>query len=191
MIAFSYPPDTFMLTEQSIANDFNPKVKFLGVGVAFPSYKGKFGDKVNGIFGLGAWDPNGPGVKDYFARHKAVNKGRSPTAGPAPTPTPGCRCCSRRSSASARSTAPRSSQEIKTGTFKTILGDIKLEGNRRQGGWHVGQWQGGEFYGIAPANRRAPKQPMSSDAADAFALRARARSAGPFLHPICARPTTP
>ena len=64
MIAFSYPPDTFMLTEQSIANDFNPKVKFLGVGVAFPSYKGKFGDKVNGIFGLGAWDPNGPGVKD-------------------------------------------------------------------------------------------------------------------------------
>ena len=24
MIAFSYPPDTFMLTEQSIANDFNP-----------------------------------------------------------------------------------------------------------------------------------------------------------------------
>ena len=46
MIAFSYPPDTFMLTEQAMANDFNPKFKFLSVGVAFPSYKGKFGDKI-------------------------------------------------------------------------------------------------------------------------------------------------
>jgi branched-chain amino acid transport system substrate-binding protein len=78
MIAFSYPPDTFMLTEQSMANDFNPKIKMLSVGVAFPSYKAKFGDKVNGIFGLGGWDPNGPGVKEYFERHKAVNKGAEP-----------------------------------------------------------------------------------------------------------------
>ena len=77
MIAFSYPPDTFMLTEQAMANDFNPKFKFLSVGVAFPSYKGKFGDKINGTFGLGAWDPNGPGVKEYVERHKAVNKGRA------------------------------------------------------------------------------------------------------------------
>ena len=78
MIAFSYPPDTFMLTEQSIANDFNPKFKFLSVGVAFPSFKGKFADKANGTFGLGAWDPNGPGVKEYVERHKAVNKGAEP-----------------------------------------------------------------------------------------------------------------
>ena len=41
MIAFSYPPDTFMLTEQSIANDFNPKFKFLSVGVAFPELQGQ------------------------------------------------------------------------------------------------------------------------------------------------------
>ena len=60
MVAFSYPPDTFMLTEQATTNDFNPKVKFLGVGVAFPNYKGKFGDKANGVFGLGAWNPTAP-----------------------------------------------------------------------------------------------------------------------------------
>jgi branched-chain amino acid transport system substrate-binding protein len=65
MIAFSYPPDTFMLTEQALANDFNPKVKYLAVGAAFPNYKAKFGDKINGFFGLGAWDPAGPGVQDW------------------------------------------------------------------------------------------------------------------------------
>ena len=80
LIALSYPPDTFMLTEQAAANDFNPKIRFLGVGVAFPTYKAKFGDKINGIFGLGGWDPNGPGMKEYFERHKAVNKGTG--AGP-------------------------------------------------------------------------------------------------------------
>ena len=61
MIAISYPPDTFMITEQSIANDFKPKVRFLGVGSAFPNYKGKFGDKVDGIFGLGGLDPDRAG----------------------------------------------------------------------------------------------------------------------------------
>ena len=77
MIALSYPPDTFMLTEQAMANDFNPKLQVPRRRHAFPSYKGKFGDKINGIFGLGGWDPNGPGMKEYFERHKAVNKGRA------------------------------------------------------------------------------------------------------------------
>jgi branched-chain amino acid transport system substrate-binding protein len=50
-------------------------------------------------------------------------------------------------------------QEMRTGTFKTVQGDLKLTGNRDAGAWHVGQWQGGEFYGIAP-NRAGAKQPM-------------------------------
>src|SRR5262249_1365464 len=44
LIALSYPPDTFMITEQSLASDFKPKIRFLGVGTAFPTYKAKFGD---------------------------------------------------------------------------------------------------------------------------------------------------
>ena len=49
---------------------------------------------------------------------------------------------------------------MKTGTFKTIIGDIKLTGNRNPSLWHVGQWQNGEFYGLAPANRPGAKQPI-------------------------------
>ena len=49
-------------------------------------------------------------------------------------------------------------EELKTGTFKTILGDMKLEGNRLTKLWWVGQWQGGEYKGIAP-HRPAGSRP--------------------------------
>ena len=38
-IAFSYPPDTLALTEQSRIAGFNPKIFYTGVGTAFPLYQ--------------------------------------------------------------------------------------------------------------------------------------------------------
>ena len=38
-IAFSYPPDTFMLTEQSRIVGFNPQILYAAIGSAFPDYK--------------------------------------------------------------------------------------------------------------------------------------------------------
>ncbi len=151
MIAFSYPPDTFMLTEQAMANDFNPKFKFLSVGVAFPSYKGKFGDKIDGTFGLGAWDPNGPGVKEYVERHKAVNKAE-PDRWASSNTYAGLQALQQAIERVGEIDRAKIIEELKTGTFKTILGDMKLEGNRLTKLWWVGQWQGGEYKGIAPAN---------------------------------------
>ena len=155
MIAFSYPPDTFMLTEQAMANDFNPKFKFLSVGVAFPSYKGKFGDKINGTFGLGAWDPNGPGVKEYVERHKAVNKAE-PDRWASSNTYAGLQALQQAIERVGEIDRAKIIEELKTGTFKTILGDMKLEGNRLTKLWWVGQWQGGEYKGIAPAICRVP-----------------------------------
>jgi branched-chain amino acid transport system substrate-binding protein len=160
MIAFSYPPDTFMLTEQSMTNDFNPKVKFLSVGVTFPPYKGKFGDNVNGIFGLGAWDPNGPGVKEYVERHKAVNKGQEPDRWASSNTYAALQVLQQAIERVGEIDRAKITQEIKTGTFKTILGDIKLEGNALKKLWWVGQWQNGEYVGIAPANMPGAKPPI-------------------------------
>ena len=162
LIALSYPPDTFMLTEQSIANDFNPKIRFLGVGVAFPSYKGKFGDKVNGIFGLGGWDPNGPGMKEYFERHKALaaNKGAEADRWASSSTYAGLQALQQAIERVGEIDRAKILQELKTGTFKTVAGDLKLDGNRDKTAWHIGQWQGGEFYAVAPAGRAGAKQPM-------------------------------
>jgi branched-chain amino acid transport system substrate-binding protein len=150
MIAFSYPPDTFMLTEQSIANDFNPKVKFLSVGVAFPSYKGKFGDKINGVFGLGAWDPNGPGVQDWVKRHKDVNKGQEPDRWASSNTYAGLQILQQAIERVGEIDNKKIIAEMRTGTFKTILGDVKLENNQLTKLWWVGQYQGGEYKGVAP-----------------------------------------
>jgi branched-chain amino acid transport system substrate-binding protein len=148
-----------MLTEQSIANDFNPKVRFLGVGVAFPVFKAKFGDKVNGIFGLGGWDPNGPGMQDYFARHKAVTN-QEADRWASPATYAGLQALQQAIERVGEIDRPKILQELKTGTFKTVAGDLKLENNADKAAWHIGQWQGGEFYAIAPASRAGAKPPM-------------------------------
>jgi branched-chain amino acid transport system substrate-binding protein len=156
VIAFSYPPDTFMLTEQMAANDFNPKVRFLSVGVAFPNYKGKFGDKVNGIVGLGGWDPNASGMKEYFERHKALTK-QEPDRWGSPNTYAGLEVLQQAIERVGEIDRAKIIEEMRTGTFKTLLGDIKLAGNRNPALWHVGQWQNGEFYGVAPADRPGAK----------------------------------
>jgi len=161
MIALSYPPDTFMITEQSMANDFKPKIRFLGVGAAFPPYKAKFGDKIDGNFSLGGWDPNGPGMQDYFARHKALpaNKGAEPDRWASSATYAGLQALQQAIEMVGEIDRAKIMQALKTGTFKTVAGDLKLPGNRDEQAWLIGQWQGGEFYAVAPASRSGAKPP--------------------------------
>src|SRR4030067_2116332 len=41
LLGMSYPGDTFLITEQAKVIELNPKVFYLGVGVAFPAYRDK------------------------------------------------------------------------------------------------------------------------------------------------------
>jgi branched-chain amino acid transport system substrate-binding protein len=158
LVAFSYPPDTFMLTEQSIANDFSPKVKFLSVGVAFPNYKAKFADKVEGTFGLGAWNPDGPGVKDWFARHKSLTN-QEPDRWASSNTYASLQVLQQAIEQVGEIDRPKIVEAIKTGTFKTILGDTKLEAGVLRKVWWVGQWQDGEYRGIAPTDLPGAAKP--------------------------------
>ena len=160
MIALSYPPDTFMITEQSMANDFKPKIRFLGVGAAFPTYKAKFGDKIDGNFSLGGWDPNGPGMQDYFARHKALTGGKEPDRWASAATYAGLQALQQAIERVGEIDRAKIIQELKTGTFKTVAGDLKLAGNRDAQAWLIGQWQGGEYYAVAPTSRAGAKPPV-------------------------------
>jgi branched-chain amino acid transport system substrate-binding protein len=160
MLAWSYPPDTFMITDQSIANEFNPKFKLVSVGGAFPPYKGKFGDKINGWFSLGGLDLSAPGVKAWFDRHKAVNKGAEPDRWASVNTYAGLEVLQQAIERVGEIDRPKILKEMQTGTFKTLVGEIQLKGNRNPNLWQIGQWQGGEFYGVAPANRPGAKPPV-------------------------------
>jgi branched-chain amino acid transport system substrate-binding protein len=160
MIALSYPPDTFMITEQALANDFKPKIRFVGVGGAFPPYKGKFGDKIEGVFSLGGWDPNGPGMQDYFKRHTAFTGGKEPDRWASAATYAGLQALQQAIENVGEIDRAKIIQELKTGTFKTVAGDLKLTHNRDEHAWLIGQWQGGEYYAVAPTSRAGAKAPI-------------------------------
>jgi branched-chain amino acid transport system substrate-binding protein len=52
-------------------------------------------------------------------------------------------------------------KEIQTGTFDTVAGQIKFDKNVNTSVWWAGQWQNGEFYGLAPATMGPTHEPAA------------------------------
>lgn len=164
-VAFSYPPDTLQITDQSRLSAFNPKMFVSGIGTTFPLYKQRFGPDSEGVIGLGGADIDNPGYKAYAAKLKE-RMGKEPersTGG-----LMGYAALEMLGQAIERvGRVDRDAivAEMQRGTFDTMMGRIKLEGNLPAELWYVGQWQNGEFVAIAPTDRAgakaaiAPKQP--------------------------------
>jgi branched-chain amino acid transport system substrate-binding protein len=149
-IAFSYPPDTMMLAEQSPAVNFNPKVFFTAVGTAYPLFRDKFGAKAEGILGMGGWHGDAPESQQYLRRHIALT-GREPDRWASPVTYAGLQMLQQAIERVGEVDRAAVIKELQTGTFETVVGTVKLENNLRKGAYGVGQWQSGEFYGVAPS----------------------------------------
>lgn len=150
-VAFSYPPDSFGLTEQSRVLGFNPKVFYVGVGTAFPVYKAKFGDAVEGVLGIGGWNAESPKIKDYLKRHVAAT-GKEPDRWASAVTFASLEMLKQAIERVGKIDRAAITKELQTGTFDTVVGTVKLKNNMPENLWTVGQWQGGEFYGLAPTN---------------------------------------
>ena len=158
-VAFSYPPDTFGLTAASQVVGFNPKVFFVGVGTAFPAFKGKFGAAAEGIMGIGASDPNLEGIKWYIQHHKQII-GREPDRWASPITYASLQVLQQAIERVGKIDRPAIIKEINAGSFDTIIGKVKLEKGLNRNFWAVGQWQGGNYVGIAPASKQGAGAPM-------------------------------
>lgn len=162
-VSFSYPPDTFALTEQAQVADYNPKVLYLGVGAGFPPYGRKLGDKAEGIMTLGGIDAKNAQNMAYRERHKDVTGEYPDLWGSVITYA----SLQMLQEAIRRVGLDREavSAELSGGTFQTVLGETKLQDNRLRDLWLVGQWQDGQLVGVAPADRPGasevilPRQP--------------------------------
>ena len=150
-VAFSYPPDTFALTQQSQVADFNPKVLYLGVGTGFPVYGKNNGDNATGVMSLGGIDPSNEANAAYRKRHEEVT-GQGPDYWGSVITYASLQMLQE---AIKRKGLDKDavSSEIATGTFQTVLGETKMENNQLRQLWWTGQWQNGQFVGIAPADR--------------------------------------
>jgi branched-chain amino acid transport system substrate-binding protein len=151
-VAFSYPPDTLGLTEQARVLNYNPKVFYTAVGTAFPLFKQRFGANVEGVMGIGGINPDAPEFKDYVKRHAAANGGREPDRWANPVTYASLQILQQAIERVGKVDRAAVIKEIQNGTFDTIIGKIKLEKGLRMNSWQVGQWQNGEYYGVAPAN---------------------------------------
>ncbi len=163
LLAFSYPPDTFAITDTAKVLAFNPKVLFVGVGTAFPGYKGKFQAGAEGVMGIGGSDANLPGIKWYIQHHKEVI-GREPDRWASPITYASLQVLQQAIERVGKVDRAAIIKEINTGSFETIIGKVKLEDGQNRNIWSVGQWQGADFFGVAPVNKAGAKAPIAKPA---------------------------
>jgi len=155
-VAFSYPPETFAITQQAQVAKFNPKVLYLGVGTGFPNYGADLGPNAEGMMSLGGIDPNNQANTAYRKRHEEVT-GRAPDFWGSVVTFASLQMLQE---AVKRRGLDREavSDELSNGTFETVLGEVKLEDNQLRKLWFGGQWQNGNFVAVAPVDREGVSQ---------------------------------
>lgn len=158
-VAFSYPPDTLAITEQAQLLKFNPKVFYVGVGTAFPLFKGKFAANSDGVMGIGGWNADSPALKDYLARHKAAT-GKEPDRWASSITYASLQVLQQAIEKVGKVDRAAVAAEIRSGTFDTIIGKVKLKDGLLQEVWGAGQWQNGEFYALAPVSLPGARAPV-------------------------------
>ena len=156
-LAFSYPPDTIAITEQARAANFNPKLFYAAVGTAFPLYKQLFGRDVEGVLGTGGWNPNSPESKAFLQRHLDAF-GQEPDRWAGPITYASLELLQQAIERVGKIDREATIAELQNGSFDTIVGEIKFKDNMYAEAWSVGQWQNGEYYGIAPATLSGARQ---------------------------------
>ena len=151
-LAFSYPPDTFMLTGTAITQGFSPNIYYTAVGTAFAPFHANFKDKAQGVLGIGGWDPTLPGAADYVKRQIAVT-GKAPDGWASPVTYASLQVLEQAIEKAGTLDRKKVLETIADGgPWSTIVGPVDLKTHVRGKQWGVGQWQDGQFVGIAPGD---------------------------------------
>ncbi|PZQ83069.1 MAG: twin-arginine translocation pathway signal protein [Ancylobacter novellus] len=157
-LAFSYPPDTLTMTEQAKVEGFNPPVYFTSIGTAFPLFLDRYGANAEGVMGVGGVDGKSELIKDYIARHKKFI-GFEPDRFTSPLTYASLEILEQAIERSGSLDRAKIISQMQSGNFKTILGDVHFKDNMLQNVFQAGQWQDGEFYGVAPGDLPGAHKP--------------------------------
>lgn len=157
-VAFSYPPDSFGMTKTAQSIGYNPKVFYIGVGGAFPIFPGVADGKAEGVMSIGGVNAAAPAIQDYFKRH--TESAGAPPDSWASTITYVSLQMLQQAIERVGLDHEKLAGELSSGTFSTIIGDVKLEDNQLRNLWWAGQWQNGAFVAIEPADRGGAASPV-------------------------------
>lgn len=152
-VAWSYPPDTFGLTEQAKIQGLNVKAYYTAVATAFPAFAGAFGPSVEGILGAGGVNPADPAMKAYRVAHKKVT-GQDADYWASATTYSALQILQQAIEGVGAPDRKKVAEYMKKHAFKTVLGEIKFDKhNNNEKYWTVGQWHNGVFQGVASTGR--------------------------------------
>ena len=148
-VAFSYPPDTFALTEQAIIEDLDVGAFYTAVAAAFPSYRGKFGTKVEGNLGAGGVNLSQEAMRDYRAAFRDFH-GKEADYWGSSTYYASLQILGQAIEGTGSTDRQGVIDYIKANSFDTVVGNISFNHHNESGHyWTVGQWSDGEFNAVA------------------------------------------
>jgi branched-chain amino acid transport system substrate-binding protein len=152
-LGITYPPDTFLVTGQAKEIGFNPKVFYAAVGSAFPIYKQRMGDAIEGVTGLGTWNPRtNAAAKAYFDAHVAKFQ-KEPDRWASAHAWAGLQIL-QQSVEKVGLDRKALREHIASHEFDTIIGKIRFkDGENVATPGIVSQWQKGEFEVVWPKDR--------------------------------------
>lgn len=151
-VAWSYPPDTFALTEQAIVENLQVGAFFTAVGTAFPAYQERFGDQIEGVLGVGGVNADDLAFQEYAARHLEVT-GAKPDYWASAMVYSSYQVLEQAIEAVGLDNA-KIIDYVAGNSFDTVIGTLDFdESHNNPAFWTVGQWQGGVFRGVASTGR--------------------------------------
>ena len=161
LLAFTYPPETFLITQQAKTIGLNPKLFYMSIGTAFAPYRDAMGAKtVEGVMGTGAWNPKvpHPGAKEFWDRMvQAVGPGKVDWYGNAFVYS-SCQVLEQAIEKAGTLDRKKIREVIASNTFPTVIGPVRYEGQiNMQSPGEVGQWQNGQFEIVAAKEKRTAK----------------------------------
>ena len=157
-VAFSYPPDTFAITEQARTRQLQPEGVLHRGRHRVPGVQGQVRRRDRGR----RWESAGSitstqAYKDYLKRHAEANGGREPDRWASPVTYASLQMLQQAIERVGKLDRAAVIKELHDGSFDTIVGKVQVKDGLRMDGWQVGQWQGGEFYGLEPASKQGAK----------------------------------
>jgi len=155
-VAWSYPPDTFGLTQQAIIQNLDVKAYYTAVATCFPAFGGKFGGKVNNNLGAGGINPDTPEMQAYMASHKKIT-GKDADGWASATTYASLQILGQAIEGVGSADREAVTAYLKANTFKTVMGDVTFKNQNNEVFWTVGQWQDGTYYGVASTGRPGAK----------------------------------
>jgi branched-chain amino acid transport system substrate-binding protein len=146
-VAWSYPPDTFGLAEQSKIEGLNVKAYYSAVATAFQGFYQKFGPAAENVLGAGGIKDT-PEIRAYYKAHKEVTGVDADYWG-SPFYYALLQMITKSIEGVGSMDLKAITAYLKSNKFKTIVGELDIRNQRLDKFYTVGQWQNGFFNAVA------------------------------------------